>query len=949
MNRRLSAPDPGFRSACVGQFLRLLGGRTLVIALVALISAAQAQKSGTPLGPQEREMIEAIRRGEVKVTPELINLQKALHPELQSLSNEQIRQLIEQKVKGEGEAGLNDNKANDTPMPTTSDPAEKATRVAQAAVESEAVASQRFPLGLRHFGYDFFQNNQNIPGMGSNMPALPEYILSPGDELQVSTWGRENQNQAITLNSEGVFTYPPLQPMRLAGMRFAQAQERIVAELQKIHGLQASVTLGRLKSLRVFVLGEVVNPGSFTIPAGATVVTALFQSGGIKDIGSLRAIQVRRSGAVIATLDLYDMLLTGNNKGDKQLISGDVIFVPVAPIQIAVTGRVKRSAIYEVKPGTKVLQALELAGGLASNAFKGRMRLDRIESHKRKVALDIAMEKVGAGSNVILQDGDILNVEEVLSKEFDVVYLKGNVNRPGRYEWKKGMSIKDLIPTAKELKSETYFHYGHIKRPAEEDERALLLPFSLKDVFEKGAIIPLEPRDTIMVYSRYDIMDQPMVSVSGVVRKPGRYVFVDNMRVSDLVLAGGGLTVEAYLPEAQIFRILKVEQSDSLRTKLIKVNLTGIIENPGDENNLELSPFDSLIVFPRSNFILPKKVTIYGAVKQEGEFELTEDMTVNDLISQASGLSQNSYKITVEVVRRQIYGDSVARREVKQVNLKNIESGREQFHLQDGDGVYVREVVNSRARSNVWMMGEFAFPGRYEFATGEKLSSVIRRAGGFGPQAYLRGAVFIRKSVKEQQLRHVEEIARRLESQMQIMLERTTDEKDRVGIRAAIEQRKGVLEDIRNAPYLGRVIIMLDDTRDLEGTEWDVGLENGDSLWVGSRPNTVSILGEVYSPTNVIFTSKTNTVGECLAKAGGVSEYGDYSNTYYVSPDGSIATPRNSEWYQRYSWRSVEPGGSIIVPPKGPKKDYLELVLKTTQVIYNLAVAVGVVRQLFYQ
>jgi polysaccharide biosynthesis/export protein len=143
------------------------------------------------------------------------------------------------------------------------------------------------------------------------------------------------------------------------------------------------------------------------------------------------------------------------------------------------------------------------------------------------------------------------------------------------------------------------------------------------------------------------------------------------------------------------------------------------------------------------------------------------------------------------------------------------------------------------------------------------------------------------------------------------------------------------------------VIIRLDEVKELAGTEWDVAVENGDSLWVGSIPNTVSILGEVYSPTNVIFTSRNNSVGECLAKAGGVSEYGDYSNTYYVSPDGTIATPGNTPWYQAYSWRSVEPGGSIIVPPKGPKKEYLDVILKTTQVIYNLAVAVGVVRTLF--
>lgn len=934
--------------------------RRLCLPLLGMLSFCLSLNAQA-INPEEREMIEAIRRGEIKVTPELIAVQKNLHPELRGLSNEQIQRWIDRKVKGDGIAPEDEDQQKLDLKPgklgnKKGEKAEKEEKGEKAGKrddekpgdEKDSLPEGRFPKDLKHFGYDFFQNNSYQAGLGGNMPSLPEYILSPGDELQVSTWGRENQNQTVTLNADGVLNYPPLQPMRLAGMRFAQAQDKIVGELQKIHGLQASVTMGRLKSVRVFVLGEAVNPGSFTVPAGATVVAALFQCGGIKDIGSLRAIQLRRNGGVIATLDLYDMLLTGNNKSDRQLISGDVIFVPVAPIQIAITGRVKRPAIYEVKSGTKVLQALELAGGLASNAFKGRMRLDRIENYKRKIALDIAMEKMGSGTNATLQDGDILNVEEVLSKEFDVVYLKGNVNRPGRYEWKKGLSIRDIIPSPKDLKSETYFNYGHIKRPSEEDERALLLPFSLKDVFEKGANVPLEPRDTVMVYSRYDIMDQAMISVTGMVRKPGHFPYVDNMRVSDLVLAGGGLTIDAYLPEAQIIRVLKVEESDSLRTKLVKVNLTGVIENPGDENNIELRPFDSLIVFPRSNFILPKKVTLYGAVKKEGEYELTQGMGISDIINQAQGLQPNSYTLSVEVVRRHVLNDSVVKREVKRVSLKEIETGKLPFDLQDGDGIYVRKIVNSQERSNVWITGEFGFPGRYEFATGEHLSSLIRRAGGFTGQAFLRGAVFIRKSVKDQQLRHVEEIGRRLENQMQIMMERTTDERERGAIQAAIEQRKGVLNDIREAPYLGRVVIKLDADLSFAGGDWDISLENGDSLWVGPQPNTISILGEVYSPTNVIYTSETNSVGEALAKAGGVSEYGDYSNTYYVSPDGTIATPKNTPWYQAYSWRSIEPGGSIIVPPKGPKKDYLDLILKTTQVIYNLAVSVGVVRTLFY-
>lgn len=897
-----------------------------------LPGAAEAQSPAD----QER-ILEAIRSGKLKVTDEMIEAQRRTRPELQGLSNDEVRRLLEERASSQGTAADSDALEEEGGQQPT-----KGAQPTEKAQPSQEPSSSRFPSGLKRFGYDFFNNNTS--NMGSALPALPEYILSPGDEIQIYTWGRESQNRTVVIDKEGMFHHPPLQPMRLAGLKFADAQQRITAEVEKIHGVKASVALGKLRSLRVMVLGEVTSPGSYVVAAGATVTSALFQSGGITDIGSLRSIQVRRGGAVVATLDLYEMLQRGNSRGDIQLLSGDAIFVPVAAIQVAVTGMVKRPAIYEVKSGTKILDVLDLAGGLSSNAFKGRVRLDRVEQHQRKVVLDIRMEKVGGAANPGVIDGDVLFVDQVLDKEFEVVYLKGNVNRPGRYEYKKDMTVKDLIPSQKDLKSETFFKYGHIKRSSEQDERAMLLPFSLEEVLERGAQVPLQPRDTVIVYSRYDIMDQPLVRAEGLLRRPGAYPFVDQMKVSDLIIAAGGLTVEAYLQEAHLLRMIRSEARDSLHYTLLKVDLSGIVENPGDENNLDLQPFDSLIVFPRSNFILPKKVTVSGAVKRGGEFDLSRGMGIRELISQADGLTRNSYTLNVEVVRRKVVGDSLAVSEIHQVSLKDILEGRREFRLEDGDGVYVREVVNSRLRQTVTLIGEFSFPGPYEFASGERLSSVIRRAGGFSPQAYLRGAVFIRRSVKEQQLKHVEEISRRLESQMEIMMQRATEEKERASIQAAIEQRRRILKDIEKAPYLGRVVIKLDRGMEFAGTDWDITLEDGDVLHIAHNPTTVSIMGEVFSPTNLIHSSDANTVGECLDKAGGVNEYGDKGSIYYILPDGTVKTPRNTSFF---GMRSVEPGGSIIVPPKGPKKDYLDVLTKVTQIIYQIAISVGVAQTVF--
>ncbi len=900
-------------------------------------------------------MLQAVREGRLQITDEMINAQRLLHPELKNISNAEIRRKIQEKAQAQGEDTATTDQPGAFPGKQEKTGKQPGMKNGMQVQQPDAQAREggtppqdstgRFPPDLKRFGYDFFSNNPGNAGpAGGGAPALPDYILSQGDEIQIYTWGRENQSQTVPIDNEGMFHYPPLQPLRLAGMKFSDAQNLLVREIQKINGMKASVGLGKLKSIRIFVLGEAVSPGSYVVPAGATVTSALFQSGGISDIGSLRAIQLKRNGRLMATLDLYEMLLNGNNRTDQQLLTGDVIFVPVAAIQVAVTGMVKRPGIYEVKPGTKVLDVLTLAGGLSSNAFKGRVRLDRVESHKRKVVLDVGMEKVGSGGNAGVQDGDILNVEEVLAREYDVVYLRGNVNRPGRYEFRKGMSIKDLIPSVRDLKSETFFKYGHIKRSTDDDQRALLLPFSLKDVFESQAEVPLMPRDTVIVYSRFDIMDQPEVKISGMVRKPGRYPFVDEMKVSDLIIAGGGLTEDAYLPEAHLIRALKAGESDSLFSTLLKVNLANLIETPADANNLELRASDSLIIFPRENFILPKYVSVSGAVKAPGKFQLTQNMGLPELISQAEGLTKTTYTLNVEVVRKSILNDSAVDRRIFQLNLKDILAGKASFALQDGDAVYIRDVVDRQGRIVISLAGELNFPGRYEVAKNEKLSSVVRRAGGFTEAAYLRGVVFIRKEVKERQLRAIDEIGRKLSSESENMLAQTTNEKDRATIQAAIAQRRSLLEEAKSAPYLGRVVVHLDKGFDFAGTDEDIVMNSDDSLFLPPIPSTISILGEVFSPTNVVVGSRTSTVSRCLNTAGGVSEYGDAGNVYYIQPDGSILTPKNTSFF---GWRKVEAGGTIIVPPKGPKKDYLDALSKITQIIYQIAISVGVAKTVF--
>jgi protein involved in polysaccharide export with SLBB domain len=907
------------------------------LSILALASSVVAQ---SPTPQQVQQATQAIQSG-VQVTPEMIEAAKSQFPDLKGVPTAEIQQKVadeQGKNNGPGEAEPSGKPVSDKGLES-----DVVRRVGSTAGLGAVALTDggRFPAGLERFGLSFFGNSDGA-GLGGNSPSLPDYILSEGDEIQVSMWGRETRSGVQVIDNEGMFHYPPLAPMRLSGMKFSTAQQLLTKELQKIQGITASISLGRLKSIRVMVLGEAARPGSFTMPAGATVTTAIFRSGGVSQIGSLRAIEVRRRGKVVAKVDLYDMLIKGVSAGDMQLLPGDVLFIPLSGPQVAITGMVKRPAIYEIKPGTKALESVDLAGGLQATAHKGRIRLDRVQANKRNIVLDVEMDKVDPKSNVRLEDGDILFVDRVLERLEDVVYLEGNVTRPGRYQYKKGMTVRDLIPGLKDLREETFFEYAHIRRPSPDDDRPTLLNFSLADVMSKGARVPLEPRDVVRIYNRYDLAARPKISILGMVRLPGDYYYSDGISVSDLIILAGGLG-DAYLVEAHLRRPQFGPTGDSMYTQLIKVNLKKALDDPRSADNIELKPFDVLKIFPRSDYMFGKGVSVNGAVGRPGTVELSEGMGLPELIVAAGGLTKSSFKLTAEIVRRQVENDSVLTRTIKIVKFRDILEGRDTLALQDGDALYIRDVVRSNEYTAVNLAGQFAFPGKYEFTPGEKLSSVIRRAGGFTGTAYLRGLVFVRKSVREQQLKHAEDIGRRLEDQLQARLQQTTGEKDRALILAALERRQNLINEIRNAPYLGRVLIQLDRNYKFANTDYDVTLENGDELIVGAYPNTVSVLGEVISPVTVIHTRSTNSVGELLSRAGGVSENGDYRNSFYISPDGSIRSPQTTPWYRSFKGLAVEPGGTVVVPPKPPAKDYLEMIAKSTEILFQMAVTAGVI------
>ncbi|HIP06516.1 MAG TPA: hypothetical protein EYG66_01410 [Mariprofundaceae bacterium] len=408
---------------------------------------------------------------------------------------------------------------------------------------------------LKQFGYDLFAGAPSTFAPATDVPVPAEYVLGPGDELEIQLFGQKNDVFTLVVDREGVVAFPEIGPLTLAGMSFTEAKASIAQQVgDKMVGVSASVGMGKLRSIRVFALGEVERPGSYTVSGLATLSNALFASGGVKKIGSLRNVQLKRKGKVIVTLDLYDFLLKGNTRNDVRLLPGDVVFVPPIGKTASIAGQVIRPAIYELKGSVDVQHLIKLAGGFLPKVYHEEALLERINKTGNKSVKSFAL--TGKGLKTLIQNGDVLKVFSILDFEENPVLLIGNVKRPGKYAWKQGMQLKDLIKNEQTLLPETFMDYGLIEREAEGNREPELLRFDVAALFsgDDKYNYTLKPRDKVFVFHRSHFRIAPQVEVVGSVQSPGSYALKKNMKLLDLVLAAGGINRDASLQKAELYR-----------------------------------------------------------------------------------------------------------------------------------------------------------------------------------------------------------------------------------------------------------------------------------------------------------------------------------------------------------------------------------------------------------
>ncbi len=844
-----------------------------------------------------------------------------------------------------------------------------------AAKLAEPQAAQGKSKKLEPFGYSLFAGTPSTFAPATDIPVPLNYVIGPGDTVMVQLYGKQNANYELEVDREGIIRFPELGPISAAGQSFDEFKQQLQVTIQeKMIGVKASITMGPLRSIRVFVMGEAYRPGSYTVSSLSTITNALFASGGITPIGSLRKIDLKRKGETITTIDLYDLLLRGNTENDARLQPGDVIFVPPLGKTAGVGGEVRRPAIYELKNESRFEELVTLAGGALPTAYPQGSRVERIDAKGNRTVVDVALGGK-AKRPLSPRDGDVLTVASILEKMENIVLLSGHVHRPGGYQWQAGMRISDLVKGMPALLPEPDLRYALIKREIQPTRTIEVVPVNLQDAFARPdsvADVPLRNRDEVVVFGRYDTQrmsgittlvnalkaqtayNEParIVTVAGNVRFAGEYPLTPGMRLSTLADVAD-LGAQTDLDYALIRR----ELQPSRDIEVIPVSL-----RPGQTTEADpaLQAQDTVMVFSlakddRSALITPlldqlqrqsgpgnptRIVSVSGDVKFNGSYPLTPYMHVSDLVSAAGGFTESAYGVDAEVSRT-VISDA----QVNTYNRIKVEFGAnsprvtdENLLLISRDQLYIKRVPNWEKQEFAEVLGEVNFPGRYPVYKGDTLKELVARAGGLTEHADANAAVFLRGELRKREQEQLDRMRDQLQRDIAAMQIDMAKQKA-----AGLESQavgQNLLQQVTAAKATGRLSIDL--PRLLEGQEdTPILLRNGDQLVIPRPSAEITVLGEVQYPSSHLYHAK-HDVDDYIDLAGGMTGRSDDDRVYVIKANGTIvpADDVGGLWASQQLSR----GDTIVVPYDVYEVSPLTYWTTVSQILFNISTTVAALK-----
>ncbi|MEM8981981.1 MAG: SLBB domain-containing protein [Pseudomonadota bacterium] len=518
---------------------------------------------------------------------------------------------------------------------------------------------------LEPYGYNVFQRRNGLLPETSTLPVPTNYVIGPGDTVRVQIFGAQSATYDLEVGRNGDVNVPDIGPVTVAGLTFDDLREEVSRRVaEQLIGAQASVTLTQLRSIQVFLAGDVESPGTYNVSALATMLDVMAKGGGVLPSGSLRDVRLNRNGTTIGVFDLYQLLLFGNSTGNRRVAEGDVVFVaPVGP-QVSVSGAVGRPGIYEIRRELDVRGALQLAGGAKPQSLLSGARLQRIDPANGLAVVGLDLSD-NAALTTALRAGDSLIVPGDTEQVDQAVELFGHVHRPGLRDWRAGMRLSDLLPSSRDLRTEADVGYVLIERQVSPNTDIEVLSASLADVWLDNAStenLALQARDRVFVFSRTAaqgrtvylpaILDRlkrqarsgqsaPVVRISGLVNHPGEYPLERGMRVSDLVRAGGGLAESAFTGSAELSRFTTTGLAER-NTILTEVDLQGALAKESSADTA-LQPFDFLNIKQISGWAEQGVVELIGEVTFPGIYPISEGETLSSLMRRAGGLTEYAF------------------------------------------------------------------------------------------------------------------------------------------------------------------------------------------------------------------------------------------------------------------------------------------------------------------
>jgi polysaccharide export outer membrane protein len=776
---------------------------------------------------------------------------------------------------------------------------------------------------LPRFGLDVFANSPTTFSPVMDI-AIPEgYILGTGDSVSIQVFGKENREMQLTVTREGELVFPNLGPINVAGLTFSELKTFVVNKIQqKIIGVNVVVSLAELRSMRIFVLGEAYKPGPYTLSSLSSVTHAIFAAGGVSDIGSLRNIQVKRSGKLIQQVDLYDLLIEGDSSSDILLQSGDVVFIPPQGKSVSIAGEVRRPAIYELSQSDDFSNVIKMAGGLLPAAYPKSTIVERYNKSDLRSILNIDLsDKTQKAEKV--QAGDFIRVLKSSDLYVDSITLIGAVARPGKYQLQQNMLLSDVITNADaHLLPYADLNYGIVVREIDSARNIEILQFNLAHVFadkNSKSNIQLSSNDKIIIFSK-------------------AFKFSEEQFLLDEL---------AYTQE----ELLAKERNLAIETSKKKAfwdthKQNDVMAETKDEN----VTIREMALFSRQRLLVPivnklryqagagqavKLIEIDGEVKFPGVYPLGKGARVIDLILAAGGVKESAYLARAELTRNEMSGINSVKI-AENIHLANALNNIDEDNilLKSKDRLNIHRIPSWSENNVIELRGEVLFPGKYTVRRGDSLSSIILKAGGLTAFADPNGSVFSRTKLKQLERQNLMKVSADLRIEMA-----TKSLSSNSGI-TSYSEIQSLLADLSKVEPLGRLVINLPQV--IAKNDYDIAIEAGDVLYIPTQNRSINVMGQVQVNSSHMFDS-SSSVEDYITQSGGLKKRADDERIYVISSNGSIQMFEESNWFSGGADSALKPGDSIVVPLDSEYMNNLTLWTTATTIMYNTAVAIAAI------